>query len=65
MAKGERVRKYVLKGFDGQTWKTIGGDRSVGHKRIEVLINLLVMSKIRLLMLDSEGTPIIKEFGAF
>ena len=65
IAKGERVRKYVLKGFNGKTWKTIGGGRSVGHKRIEMLINPLVMSKIKLLVLDSEGTPIIKEFGAF
>jgi alpha-L-fucosidase len=65
IAKGERVRKYVLKGFNGKTWKAIGGGKSVGHKRIEMLINPLVMSQIKLLVLDSEGTPNIKEFGAF
>jgi alpha-L-fucosidase len=65
IAKGERIRKYVLKGFNGKTWKTIGSGRSVGHNRIEMLIKPLVTSKIKLFVLDSEGTPIIKEFGAF
>jgi alpha-L-fucosidase len=65
IAKGERIRKYVFKGFNGKTWKTIGGGRSVGHKRIKVLITPQVISNIQLLVLDSEGTPIIKEFGAF
>jgi len=64
IAKGERIRKYRLEGFNGQNWKTIGGGSSVGHKRIEMLTKPSRFSKIKLILLNSEGTPVIKELGA-
>jgi len=64
IAKGERIREYRLEGFNGQSWKTIGGGSSVGHKRIEMLNKPSRLSKIKLIMLKAEGTPVIKELGA-
>jgi alpha-L-fucosidase len=63
IARGERIRKYVLEGFNGKTWKSIGGGSSVGHKRIEMLTKAGMYLKVRLRVVDSEGVPLVKEFG--
>jgi alpha-L-fucosidase len=64
IAKGERFREYRLEGFNGQHWNTIGRGSAVGHKRIEMLTYPSRLSKIKLILLKSAGTPVIKALGA-
>ncbi len=64
IACGERVRKYTVEALVGDKWKQIWGGTCVGHKRIERFVPLKAI-EIRLNIMESVGTPKIKEFSAW
>lgn len=63
-AQGERIRKYRIDAFDGQSWETVLESEGIGHKR---LLNFprRRAEKLRLVILSSEGTPLLEEFSAY
>ncbi len=61
---GERVRKYVIEGFDGKEWKVLANGSSIGHKKIDFFPEAKV-TKIRFRCLVSVGTPLIRSAKAF
>lgn len=64
IAKGQRIRKFVLQGLNGDTWETIREGSSVGQKRIESFENVTV-SGLRLLVTESIGAAGIAGFTAY
>jgi alpha-L-fucosidase len=61
--KGERIRRYIVEGWDGQVWKTITGGTHVGRKHINFFDDTVV-SKLRLKITESIAEPLIKGFTA-
>lgn len=61
---GERVRKYVIEGFDGKEWIRLAYGSSIGHKKIDFFEEANV-SKIRFRGLVSVGVPLIRSIKAF
>lgn len=64
IAKGERVRKFVLEGKTKNGWQTIFEGSCIGHKFIH-RFDAIDFSKIRLQISESRGTPQIKEFTVY
>lgn len=64
IGQGERVRKYIIEGLDGQTWKPICQGTAIGHKKID-RFSPLTVSKIRLRVLDSVGEPLIRKLAVY
>lgn len=64
IAKGERVRKFVLEGKTNNGWKTIFTGSCIGHKFIYRFDDINV-SAIRLNILESKGEPQLLNFFAF
>ena len=62
--KGERIRQYKLSGLEDGTWQLIGSGSSVGHKRIEAIKGRM-FSAVRLEVLKSDGTPVIKSLACY
>ena len=62
--QGERIRRYVLEGFDGREWKVLSEGAHVGRKRIECFDESIV-SKLRLRITRSAAEPLIRSFQAF
>ena len=61
---GERMRIYVVEGYDGAQWKRLSAGTAVGHKKIDYFEEAEV-SAVRVRALDSIGTPIIRAFAAY
>ena len=61
--KGERIREYILYGMSEGKWQLLGAGSSIGHKRIEVINK--VMSAVKLEVIKSDGTPLIKSLACF
>jgi len=58
--QGERIREYHIEGLVGpDTWRTLAGGQSVGHKRIEQFESVEV-AKVRLRTLKSAAEPLIR-----
>ncbi len=64
IATGQRVERFKLEAWDGQTWKPIAEATTIGHKRL-LRFPEVTASKVRLTILDSRDTPTIREFGLF
>jgi alpha-L-fucosidase len=64
LASGQRIRKYVLEGFENGKWVPLSEGSSVGQKRIDPFRNKTVF-KIRIRVTESAGEPVIKSFSAF
>lgn len=64
IAKGERVRKFILEGKTSDGWQTIFEGSCIGHKFIHQFDKMEV-SKVRLTILESEGEPQIEKFEVF
>ncbi len=64
ISKGERIRKFVIEIFKEGKWQEVARGESVGHKRIQK-IEPVYFSKIRIRILESRGTPQIKEFSIY
>ena len=63
IAKGERIRKYIVEAMVNGRWKKVTEGISVGNKRIE-LLKPIVTSKLRLMVTSSVAGPIVKQFAA-
>ena len=61
---GERIRRYVVEGFDGRQWKTLAEGSHVGRKRISCFEDAVVL-KLRLRITESVVEPLIRSFQAF
>ena len=64
ISAGERIRKYRIDARTPDGWKTICEGQSVGHKRIESF-PAVCASRLRLVIEQNDGKPILKEFSAF
>ncbi|MFV0375763.1 MAG: alpha-L-fucosidase [Mangrovibacterium sp.] len=64
IARGERVRKFVLEGKTQKGWQTIFEGSCIGHKFIHRFDDLEV-SALRLKIPASKGEPQILDFTAF
>jgi alpha-L-fucosidase len=64
IARGERVRQYVVEAWIDGTWRKVCDGISVGHKRIQQF-DAVTTNKLRLTIKDSRGIPVIKDFAAF
>lgn len=63
-SRGERVRGYVLEGFDGKKWAQLSQGSHVGRKRIDCFADAVVW-RLRLRVTRSAGQPLIRGFQAF
>ncbi len=64
LTEGERIREYQLSGEVEGKWQIISQGSCIGHKRIEV-INEGVYSSVKLEILKSAGTPVIRSFSCY
>jgi len=62
--KGERIRKYRIDAWIDNHWIEIASGESVGNKRIHKFKEIKT-SKIRLNIIESTGTPLIKNFAVY
>ena len=61
---GERVRSFVVEAKTPGGWREIWRGTCVGHKRLE-RFEPIQASELRLRVLESADTPLIREFGAW
>lgn len=64
IAKGERIRQYVIETLVNGIWKPIAEGTSVGYKRIHELQNVHA-NQIRLRIIKASATPQIKTFALY
>jgi alpha-L-fucosidase len=64
IAKGERVREYVIEGKVDGAWKTLATGTAIGHKRIDQFQPVEV-SELRLRISKSAATPAIRKFAVY
>lgn len=64
ITQGERVREFILEGRTTDGWQEIFEGSCIGHKFIH-RFNSAEMSALRLKILESVGTPQIKDFTAY
>lgn len=64
IASGEHIRKYQVDGLAKGGWIKLCEGISVGHKRIQQ-VNSPPVKALRLLITQSSGTPLVKEFAAY
>ncbi len=62
--KGERIRKYLVEGWDGSVWKKITSGEHVGRKHINFFDDFNV-SKLRLKITESVAEPLVTTFSAY
>jgi alpha-L-fucosidase len=55
---GQRIRKWHLEIFDGQTWRTVCNGTTVGHKRI-VPFATESAHRLRLVIDESKASPVL------
>lgn len=61
---GQRVKGFTVEYQDGETWKEIAEETTIGHKRILRFINVNAQ-KIRFSVTDSKACPVISNIGIF
>ena len=61
---GERVRSYIVEGQQDGTWQQLLAGTAIGHKKIDRIAPARV-SEVRLRILESVGTPRIRQFAVF
>ena len=64
IAKGERIRKYVIEGYSGGHWIILATGESIGNKRIEKF-DAVKLSRLRIKIIDSDGLIQIRDFSAY
>ena len=64
IADGERVRAYVVEGMVNGAWQQLAAGTAIGHKKID-RIAPVVVSRVRLRVLEAVGTPEIKRFAVY
>lgn len=64
IARGERIRNYVVEGRSGAQWHTLCAGSCIGHKRIH-RFDQVIVSEIRLRIKKAVAEPIIKKLQVF
>ena len=64
IVNGEQARKYTIEASINDAWKEVGRGECIGHKRIQI-IDPVEISKIRLVISESEAKPKIKNFSVY
>ena len=64
IAKGERVRKFILEGKSDKGWNTLFEGSCIGHKFIHRFDETLI-SELRLRVIESIGTAEIHDFSVY
>ncbi len=62
--RGERIRKYIVEGWNGQEWRSITGGAHVGRKHINFFDDRVV-SKLRLQITETLAEPWVTCFAAY
>lgn len=62
--QGERIRKYVVEGFNDGTWNELCAGTAVGRKKIDAFPSARV-SRVRLRVTGSVAEPLIRSFAVF
>lgn len=64
IAYGERVRSYAIEGLAGSSWLPLCAGTAIGHKKID-RFEPVGVSKVRLRVVASVGTPQIRRMALF
>jgi alpha-L-fucosidase len=64
IAVGERVRSYVVEGMVNGAWQQLAAGSAIGRKKIDRIAPVSV-TRVRLRVLESVGTPEIKRFAVY
>jgi len=64
ISRGERIRRYVLRGQTSEGWKDLAEGTCVGHKRIERFAPVEV-AKIKLCIDQSADLPHVRDFSVY
>lgn len=64
IAKGERIRKYLVEAWVNNQWAFVCDGQSIGHKRIQKF-DTITTDKIRLRVTASDATPQIKNLSVY
>jgi alpha-L-fucosidase len=64
IAKGERVREYIVDGRVQGAWQTLAAGTSIGHKKIDRIAPTTV-DAVRLRVTSSAGTPDIRRLAVY
>lgn len=65
IAKGERVRSFVIEEKTGRQWVKLAEGTCIGHKYIHLLKQSSTAKQLRLRILASEGLCQLKSFGVY
>ncbi|WP_216657893.1 alpha-L-fucosidase [Sphingobacterium shayense] len=60
---GQRVQKFEIQAFKNNTWQVLFAGTSIGHKFIYQIESPTDITKVRLVIKTSKGTPKISYFG--
>ncbi len=64
IARGERIRRFEVRARVGNAWVPVCSGTSVGHKFIGRFTEVEA-SSLRLLVTESRGEPLVREFSAY
>lgn len=61
---GHRIRSYSIEGYDAdaKTWVLLASGTAVGRRKIDVVENTALFSKVRLKIDKHVGTPLLRKF---
>jgi alpha-L-fucosidase len=59
---GQRVKKYRVQAYNNNGWETISEGTTIGYKKLD-LVQPVTATRIRLIIEDSRGCPLLAEFG--
>ncbi len=62
--QGERIRSYIIEGFEHGLWKKLTEGISIGRKKIDYFNNVTV-SRVRLRVLQAAASPLIRSFAVY
>jgi alpha-L-fucosidase len=62
--RGQRVRWFAVEAAEGAGWRTIAEGTTIGFKRL-FRIPVVESSRVRLVVRDARGAPVISEIGLF
>lgn len=62
--QGERIRLYVIEGYENGVWRKLAQGTAVGRKKIDYFKRVKV-TKVRLHVLQAAATPIIRSFSVY
>ena len=64
ITEGQHVAEFNVEGWDGSHWRQVAHATTVGYKRL-LRVPDTKTDRVRLTILKSRGTPMVREFGLF